>query len=251
MEQNKFKPQQPPMSSNNKIANLRQRGIVFVCGDWTNEHAHIAEPLGKAIAKNGNSLMTGGGQGTDVAVCRGFCSVEKRKGSCVGVLWGGMKGYKLPGIYPNKYIEIEEHLSPPKVAIGEHRVTSRNHANDADIVIVLPGGSQTKNEINIMISYEHPIAVSEFWNDVFPSVWSFDTVEDCIALINGVLRDKEKRPEIHKLKVANVLDGKSADELREEEVKRVHEAKADNEEWVAFLVELEAARKKNSVPESS
>ena len=80
---------------------------------------------------NGNSLMTGGGLGTDVAVCRGFCSVAERKGTCIGVMWGGAKGYKLPGIYPNKFIELEEHLNPPKLKIGEHQVTSRNHANDA------------------------------------------------------------------------------------------------------------------------
>ena len=94
-----------------------------------------------------------------------------------------------------------------------------------------------------MIGYEHPIVVSGFWSDVFPEVWNFNSISDCLALINGVLRDKKKRPEVHKLKVANVLDGRSADELRGEEVKRVHEAKTENEEWVAYLEKIEAARK--------
>jgi len=232
------------MSSSNAVKKLRRStGIVYVCGDWKNSHASIAEPLGRAIALNGNSLMTGaGGDGVDLAVCRGFCSIEERKGRCVGVIWGGAKQYQIPGVYPNKYVELVEHLQPPKLQIGEHRVTSRNHANDADICIVLPGGCQTKSEIEIMSKYEHPMVVHSHWNDVFQSAWSFESIEDCVAIINGVLRDKEKRPEVHKRKVANCLDGRTADELREEEVARCHEAKKDNEEWVAFLSQLQAAK---------
>ena len=231
------------MASCNIINSLRNNGgIVFVGGDFNKEHELLAEPLGTAIALNGLSLMTGGGTGVDLAVSRGFVSVDGRKGKCCASIWRGMKGYKLPGIYPNRFIELELHLKPPNLKIGEHQVTSRNHMNDVDICIFLPGGAETKTQIEIARGYEHPIAVSSFWIDIFPDCWNFESIEDCIALCNSVLRDKKKRPDIHKKKVANVLDGKSGHYLRSEEVRRCHDAKENNEAYVALLEKLEKSR---------
>ena len=78
----------------------------------------------------------------------GFVSVpkEERKGVTIGVLSGHTRGYSIPG-YPNEYTEVKVYMKAPDVKVGEHKVTTRNHANEADLVIALPGDSQTRNEV--------------------------------------------------------------------------------------------------------
>lgn len=99
------------------------------------------------------------------------------------------------------------------------------------------------------MAYEHPIAVSPYWSKSYPDLWDFESVEDCMALIHGVLRDREKRPEIHALKVANCLRGKSAKDLRDEEMKRVIEKRKENEAYAKMIAEMEAARLLNGPKE--
>ena len=90
--------------------------------------------------------MTGGNGGVARSVSEGFCSVEGRKGVTIGVMTGCADGYKIPG-YPNEFIEVEVYMKTVDVRVGVHRVTTRNHGNEADVVIVLPGEAQTRNEI--------------------------------------------------------------------------------------------------------
>ena len=52
-----------------------------------------------------------------------------------------------------------------------------------------------------------------------------------MSLINGVLRDKSRRASVHKLKVGNCLDGKSAEYLGREEMRRCIEKGKENERY--------------------
>jgi len=99
------------------IQAYKRRGIVSVVGSWKTEHASIAESLGRRIALEGLSLMTGGGQGVMKAAARGFCSVPRgeRKGVSIGVLWSGVKVGEIPD-YPNEFIEVPISM---KVGKGE------------------------------------------------------------------------------------------------------------------------------------
>ncbi len=223
-----------------QLGGLKRRGIVHVIGDWTSSsHRELSLELGQAIAVGGYSLMTSGlSSGVAMDVCEGFCSLEKRKGMCIGVVWGGLKGYSMPG-YPNKWVEVTTYLNTPDIKVGEHKVTTRGHANDADVVIALPGAAQTRDEINQSVKYEHPIAVHPFWSDTFPELWDFEGVGDCMALVAAVLRDREKRPAVHALKVANCLSGKTAAMLRDEESRRCIEKGKDNEAYAKWLEEEE------------
>lgn len=144
----------------------------------------------------------------------------------------------MPG-YPNEYIEVVSYLKTVDVKVGVHMVTSRNHMNEADVVIALPGGAETRSEIQTALGYEHPTIVDKFWIDTFPAMWEYQDVEDCLAIINAVVRDKKERPEVYKLKVANCLDGKSAAWLREQESMRVIEKAKDNERWAKEQERLE------------
>ena len=57
-----------------------------------------------------------------------------------------------------------------------------------------------------------------------------------------VIRDSLKRPEIHALKVANVLSGKTASQLRNEESKRTLDKGKDNEEYAKEQERIEQKR---------
>jgi hypothetical protein len=92
------------------------------------------------------------------------------------------------------------------------------------------------------MTYEHPILVDKAWSRSYPTLWDFEDVEDCIALVKGVLRDRENRPEIHDRKVANCLKGKSSKDLRDDETRRVIEKGKDNEEYARMVAAMESAR---------
>ncbi len=163
-----------------------------------------------------------------------------------GVLWGGCSGYKIPG-YPNEYVEVVSYLKTVDVKVGVHQVTSRNHMNEADVVVALPGGSETRRELQTALGYEHPTIVDKFWIDSFPTMWEYGDVEDCMAVINAVVRDKARRPDVHKLKVANCLDGKSAAWLRNQESTRVVEKAKDNEKWIKEQERLEQEKNRDAM----
>lgn len=112
------------LRSNNSmsLASYKKRGIVYVTGSTKDEHAPASENLGREIALAGYSLMTGGGRGVALAVGRGFCSVPRveRKGASIGVVWGAVGGYTIPG-YPNEFVEVTAQLNLPSNKIGEHK----------------------------------------------------------------------------------------------------------------------------------
>jgi uncharacterized protein (TIGR00725 family) len=130
-----------------------RRGLIGVMGSGTDEHAHLALPLGRWLAEQGFDLLTGGGRGVMAAVCRGFAGVPGRGGVSVGVLPAGPP----PG-YPNPWVDvvIQTHLPDRGEAGASER--SRNHINvlSAHVVIALPGGPGTRTEVELALRYGRP-----------------------------------------------------------------------------------------------
>jgi uncharacterized protein (TIGR00725 family) len=130
------------------------RPLVGVMGSGNDACVDLADPLGRWIAEQGLDLLTGGGGGIMAAVCRGFASVQQRKGLSIGVLPA-----RPPAGYPNEWVDIviRTHLSArgPEGA-GAH---SRNHINvlSSTVIVVLPGKAGTRTEMELAIYYQKPV----------------------------------------------------------------------------------------------
>ena len=140
---------------------VERRPIVGVMGSGTKSHDDLAAPLGRAIARNGWHLLTGGGAGTMTATSRAFAETPDRAGLCIGVLPGAEDGGGSPDGYPNPWVEIVIRTHLPlsgEDGTGPH---SRNHINvlSADAVIALPGSAGTWSEIELALRYERPLAL--------------------------------------------------------------------------------------------
>ena len=104
------------------LASYKRRGIVYISGSTKETHTPLSYDLGRSIALSGYSLMTGGGAGVAKSAGEGFVSVpkEERKGVNIGVVWGVVGGYDIPG-YPNEFVELKAQLNLPSNKIGDHR----------------------------------------------------------------------------------------------------------------------------------
>src|SRR5690349_12237256 len=98
------------------------RPLIGVMGSGTDEHAALAEPLGRWVAEQGYDLLTGGGAGVMAAACRGFAAVPDRRGVSVGVLPAGPP----PG-YPNPWVDVAIRTHLPRRGKEGTDVLSRNH----------------------------------------------------------------------------------------------------------------------------
>lgn len=140
--------------------------VVGVMGSGTHSHTHLAPPLGRALARMGVHLLTGGGGGVMEAVSRAFCEMQGRHTFVVGILPAGDANLGqtdadpgTPPGYPNPWVEfaIRTHLD----ARGDDGsgVRSRNHINilSSDVVIALPGSSGTASEVELAIRYGRPL----------------------------------------------------------------------------------------------
>ena len=140
--------------------------VVGVMGSGSARHADLAGPLGRALARMGVHLLTGGGAGVMESVSRGFIAVPDREGLVIGILPAGdarpdrtdADPGTSPG-YPNPWVElaIRTHLD----ARGDDGsgIRSRNHINilSSDVVIALPGSSGTASEVELAIRYGRPV----------------------------------------------------------------------------------------------
>jgi predicted Rossmann-fold nucleotide-binding protein len=140
--------------------------IVAVVG----HHAIVdpdAEAFGRWLAAFDVHLLTGGGQGVMVAVCRGFTSVPRppRRGWSIGVLPTDVGGRVKPG-YPNEGVEIaiRTHLHGQRNADGSggedpDGIYSRNHINarTADVMVAFPGGPGTHAETAMATQLAIPV----------------------------------------------------------------------------------------------
>jgi predicted Rossmann-fold nucleotide-binding protein len=125
--------------------------------------SEFAEPLGRWIAEAGDSLLTGVGQGVMLEVARAFCGVPNRRGRSIGIVptpEDSEFGYVPPDGYPNPFIEIPIVTPLPRYqpAVKPGGVT-RNYVNilSSDLVITLPGGSVTADEISLAQSFKKPM----------------------------------------------------------------------------------------------
>lgn len=114
-----------------------------------------AEALGRQLSTRRVNLLSGGGGGMMLAVCRGFASSTSRIGKVIGVIPGPLPREG----YPNSFVEIliRTHL-PGHDPLAE---TSRNHINvlSSDAVIALPGGPGTSAEVELARRYQRPVCV--------------------------------------------------------------------------------------------
>lgn len=149
-------------------------------GSGSDRHAHLAEPLGRALARMGVHMLTGGGAGVMESVSRAFVAAQGREGLVIGILPAGDArldradadpsrmhagqgwtngGPGTPPGYPNPWVElaIRTHLG----ARGDDGsgIRSRNHINilSSDVVIALPGSAGTASEVELAIRYRRPL----------------------------------------------------------------------------------------------
>ena len=131
-------------------------------GSHADEHAAMAEPLGRWLANAGVHLLTGGGEGVMRAVSRAFAETPGRRGQVIGVL-PLLEGERV-GHYPNPFVEIPIRTHLPHSGERGTDPTSRNHINvlTSDIVVALPGGTGTRSEVELCLLYGRPVCV---WHD--------------------------------------------------------------------------------------
>lgn len=137
--------------------------IIGVMGSGKSEWAEWAEPLGAWIGENHFDLLTGAGKGVMLTVSRAFCAVPMRKGRSIGIVptrYDSHYGFLPLDGYPNPYIEIPI-LTPlsRREPDAPADSLSRNHVNilTSDVVIALPGGVGTLDEIRLACLWRKPI----------------------------------------------------------------------------------------------
>ena len=179
------------------------RPVVGVMGSGSARHAHLAEPLGRALARLGVHLLTGGGAGVMESVSRAFGAVPDREGLVIGILPAGDtppdRADADPGTppgYPNPRVElaIRTHLD----ARGDDGsgLRSRNHINilSSDVVIALPGSSGTASEVDLAIRYRRPLILlgDTARADRLPgSVPTAESVDEAVEFVRRTLRGSE------------------------------------------------------------
>lgn len=180
------------------------RPVVGVMGSGSARHAHLAEPLGRALARTGVHLLTGGGAGVMESVSRAFSAVPEREGLVIGIVPAGDARPDpadadpgTPAGYPNCWGElaIRTHLD----ARGDDGsgIRSRNHINilTSDLVIALPGSSGTASEVALAIRYRRPLILlgdTARATNLPVSVPSTESVDEAVEFVRRTLRGSER-----------------------------------------------------------
>lgn len=165
--------------------------IVGVMGSGRHEHVELAAPLGRWLASEGVSLLTGGGQGVMAAVSRAFHEVEDRTGQVIGILPADpdAPGGAPPPGYPNDWVELPIHTHLYARGIDGRSLMSRNHINilTSDVIVVLPGGAGTASEAALAVHYRKPVIAylpgdhaDAISCDTLPVTESLDDVKDFV-----------------------------------------------------------------------
>lgn len=189
-------------------------------GSGSARHAHLAEPLGRALARMGVHLLTGGGRGVMEAVSRAFHEVPRREGLVLGVLPAGDAGltgtdanpgrtdadarhiHSRPGGanadpgappgYPNPWVELAVRTHLDARGDDGSGTRSRNHVNilSSDVVIALPGSAGTSSEVELAIGYGRPLILlgdAARAARVPASVPATESVEEATEFVRRVL----------------------------------------------------------------
>jgi uncharacterized protein (TIGR00725 family) len=134
--------------------------IVGVMGSSTEQHAALAQEVGRLLARLGVHLLNGGGQGVMAAVSQAFAESEDRRGLVIGIVpcQEDDPGRPKEG-YPNRWIEVPIYTHLPRSSTHGTDPMSRNHINvlSSDLIIALPGGPGTASECALAVHYRKPI----------------------------------------------------------------------------------------------
>ncbi len=136
-----------------------RRFIIGVMGSHDTEWQDFSEALGSLIATLGFHILTGAGAGVMTAAARGFCNTQPRAGSSIGIVpteADAKGGFAMLEGYPNAWIEIPI-VTPLRK--GNGGTISRNHVNilTSNVVVALPGGTGTKDEIQLATAFNKPL----------------------------------------------------------------------------------------------
>ncbi len=125
--------------------------IIGVMGERDKPHHAYTKPLGQWIAEQGYHLLTGGMGGVMAAVSEEFCAANYRNGKCIGVI-------PTDG-HANAWVEVV--VDSPYARFHESEKVSANHSNIhySDVVIALPGGNGTKDEVGLAVEQGTPVIV--------------------------------------------------------------------------------------------
>jgi predicted Rossmann-fold nucleotide-binding protein len=126
------------------------------------ERAGFARDAGALVARLNVHLLTGAGYGVMAAAAEGFVAVAGRAGLSIGIVPREPDGpFDEPDhapdgrTYPNPSVEIAIRTPlPPRVEEWQ-TIPARNHVNvlTADLIVALPGGVGTANELDIAADY--------------------------------------------------------------------------------------------------
>ena len=199
----------------------RRMPVVGVMGSGSLPHAHLAEPLGHALARLGVNLLTGGGRGVMESVSRAFHQVPGRAGVVIGVLPAGdtCRGRRdaslgrpdanwrrrvaglehsdadpgTPPGYPNPWVEVAVRTHLDARGDDGSGARSRNHVNilSADIVVALPGSSGTASEVELAIRYGRPLILlgdTHRAAGLPASARAAESVEEAMGFVRRALR---------------------------------------------------------------
>ncbi len=137
--------------------------IVGVMGSRDDEFPRHTQELGRWLGSQPVHLLTGGGPGIMSSVSRAFSGVSDRKGLVIGVLPcrpNDALCHPRDG-YPNPWVEIAilTHLPDVGQEAEVDESNSRNHINvlSSDVIVALPGGHGTRNEVALAVRYKRPV----------------------------------------------------------------------------------------------
>ncbi|MEB0006381.1 hypothetical protein QN375_01305 [Pseudomonas sp. MH9.2] len=137
--------------------------VVGVMGSGTTEWIELANPLGQWLAENGYDLVTGGGSGSMLATCRAFRQTSPRLGRSIGIVPTQPDqscGFVPLAEYPNPFVDITIVTPLPRYDSNTPvAALSRNYVNilTSDVVIALPGGLGTLNELELAVRFSKPV----------------------------------------------------------------------------------------------
>lgn len=177
-----------------------RRPVVGVMGSGSARHAQLAEPLGRALARLGVHLLTGGGAGVMESVSRAFSAVPGREGLVIGILPAGDtrpdRAEADPGTppgYPNPRVELAIRTHLDYRGDDGSGLRSRNHINilSSDVVIALPGSSGTASEVELAIRYHRPLILlgdTTRAERIPGSVPTAETVDEAVEFVRRALQ---------------------------------------------------------------
>ncbi|MFH1397200.1 MAG: TIGR00725 family protein [Candidatus Omnitrophota bacterium] len=153
---------------------MRKKVIGVIGGHKCNRGVEqIAHNLGKKLSKVADILVSGGLNGTMMAVCQGF---KAGKGLTVGIIPSYNKDDA------NSFVDI---VIPTGLGLARNILVIKS----ADVVIALPGESGTLSEIAYCLQFGIPVISLKSWD--IPGVIKVNTIEAAVRKAIDLLKDQK------------------------------------------------------------